>query len=514
MRLHELIARIDGIRVLAGQAQTGRQLLSAYTTDLTDPGRYLSGGELVLTSGLWWDGDPAGCRAFAETLNRANAAALGFGVAKVATVPDALVAACRDVRLPLLELASGVSFQAVTEAILTENASVRTHYLSASLTGSRQLHEAAAEDGLDGVLRTVAAAIDGPCWLVSPTGRVRGGSAQPPLADSVAHLVTAERAAHRTRPRFAMKLPDGTDLSVHVVPTTGRWPQLLACAVDFHALPFDRRDLIDDAARVIAVIGASGERASGERGPSNLDSTPFLVSVLDQDDADAAEIAAALRACGIRRPFDLRAVLARSTAAGLAELVLQDFPRTGTREAGNSSGDAALFVGNDASADFRGVARAYFDCLQPLIATDVVHIGIGESASSIQGLRRSLLQARAALNAADSAEDSSLIFAEDLKSARFLLAGLPPELLGDYRAHVLADVIAYDKSHGSELEHTLRVFLELSASYVACAKALHLHVNTVRYRIRQVHRLTGLDVASLPDQVTLYIAVHAVADRS
>lgn len=60
-----------------------------------------------------------------------------------------------------------------------------------------------------------------------------------------------------------------------------------------------------------------------------------------------------------------------------------------------------------------------------------------------------------------------------------------------YRRQVLGPVIDYDTKHRAGLEDTLRSFLHHSGSYRASAISLHLHVNTVRYRMRRVEQLTG-----------------------
>ena len=53
------------LRLLWGEEHLDRVISGAQVTDLPDPGRYLSGGELVLT-GLMWLQEPADCERFAR----------------------------------------------------------------------------------------------------------------------------------------------------------------------------------------------------------------------------------------------------------------------------------------------------------------------------------------------------------------------------------------------------------------------------------------------------------------
>src|SRR5215470_16996787 len=117
--LRELLEAPDlRLRVLVGEDALDRQVGGVFTTDLLDPRRYLSGGEIVLT-GLMWRRGPDDSEAFVSTVVAAGAVALAAGDAALGSVPDDLVVACRRHRLPLLEVPVDVSFAAITEQVLT-----------------------------------------------------------------------------------------------------------------------------------------------------------------------------------------------------------------------------------------------------------------------------------------------------------------------------------------------------------------------------------------------------------
>ncbi|WP_345034415.1 PucR family transcriptional regulator [Kutzneria kofuensis] len=67
---------------------------------------------------------------------------------------------------------------------------------------------------------------------------------------------------------------------------------------------------------------------------------------------------------------------------------------------------------------------------------------------------------------------------------------------------------AYDREHHSELLESLRVFLDCSGSWSQAAARLHLHVNTLRYRIGRVEELTGRDLSRFSDRVDLFLALE------
>src|SRR6266852_2968623 len=70
-----------GLRLLTDVAGTDRMIRHVYTTDLPDPSRYLTPGDLVLT-GLIWYREPGDADQFVTALVKAGAAALGAGEAQ------------------------------------------------------------------------------------------------------------------------------------------------------------------------------------------------------------------------------------------------------------------------------------------------------------------------------------------------------------------------------------------------------------------------------------------------
>ena len=57
------------------------------------------------------------------------------------------------------------------------------------------------------------------------------------------------------------------------------------------------------------------------------------------------------------------------------------------------------------------------------------------------------------------------------------------------------------------LLETLEVFLAHDCSWTRTAEALHIHVNTVHYRVERIETLTGRDLSRLDDRVDLSAAL-------
>jgi hypothetical protein len=78
------------------------------------------------------------------------------------------------------------------------------------------------------------------------------------------------------------------------------------------------------------------------------------------------------------------------------------------------------------------------------------------------------------------------------------------------RAQVLKPLA--DPDH-EELLHTLRTFVVHDYNHAATSETLHVHRNTVSYRLRRIEELTGLDLTRARDLARVYLAVGIGAVR-
>nr|WP_272893673.1 helix-turn-helix domain-containing protein [Heyndrickxia oleronia] len=59
-----------------------------------------------------------------------------------------------------------------------------------------------------------------------------------------------------------------------------------------------------------------------------------------------------------------------------------------------------------------------------------------------------------------------------------------------------------------ELLQTLRVLFERNFSIKKTAEALHIHINTLHYRIKKIEDHTSLNPKKTKDQFTLYLGLY------
>jgi hypothetical protein len=171
------------------------------------------------------------------------------------------------------------------------------------------------------------------------------------------------------------------------------------------------------------------------------------------------------------------------------------------------SGDAARSVEPRSVEQGRALARA---CL----ASDGQHpkvtgIGIGNPCSSAADIARSYAEARRALAAGRRMGQTGTISAfADLGIHRLLLRVPEVSDLRSFAEEVLGGLAEETSSTGIDYLATLSVYFRENGSPRRAAQQLHVHPNTVSYRVRRVEELTGLSFGRHRDRLMAEVAVE------
>lgn len=88
-----------------------------------------------------------------------------------------------------------------------------------------------------------------------------------------------------------------------------------------------------------------------------------------------------------------------------------------------------------------------------------------------------------------------------------------PRNLDESRAivrHILGPLLDYDAEHDAPLVASLKAYLTCNRSLKATAESLHVHKQTVIYRIRRVEELTGRRLGHMEDVANFWLALRAL----
>ena len=81
------------------------------------------------------------------------------------------------------------------------------------------------------------------------------------------------------------------------------------------------------------------------------------------------------------------------------------------------------------------------------------------------------------------------------------------EYAKNFSIETIAPLLAYDKKNKGQLIVTLQEFFRQNSNQRLTARQLYIHLNTLRYRLAQVHELTGLNPRNFNDQFKLKLAI-------
>jgi hypothetical protein len=536
MRIRELTEAPElGLTAVAGGAGQDREIHSVMVTDLPDPSRYLRGGELVV-SGLVWLGDPRRpaaehCEVFVEAVARAHCAGLAAGIAADGPLPAELLDACSRHGVPLLHVPARLSFADLTDWISRRISAHRAGDAGELLARHRRLVAAGGRHGVTGIVGLIGQETGLACVVLTAVGEVVAADGPEPTA--AARTAIAREALRTAAMPERLVEYRGRAYSVYTVhgqPGTAITDWYAVFDGDWRLWPHQRREAARGAARLV-----SAERSRLADGQRALRRVCRELVTLAAGAGPAAEIGARLSLAGLDPAAGLRA-LAVATAGNVrverlartlvepaaadkplpvAAIEPQDARGGGTADSANPWADSSCAVAlcpapEDRTADPLAVLRARLASLAPGLGRDRVAVGVSDRVVRGADLAGAVEEARLAMRLAARRPGRLEVAGHaELASHLVLLAHVPDELRRGYRDRLLGPLRDYDAQHRSRLEETLDRFLSCSASWNRCAQELHIHVNTLRYRVGKINELTGRDLARLDDQVDFYLALRA-----
>lgn len=81
-------------------------------------------------------------------------------------------------------------------------------------------------------------------------------------------------------------------------------------------------------------------------------------------------------------------------------------------------------------------------------------------------------------------------------------------IMTQFYNQTLMDINQYDNQNGTDLKHTLRVFLEENQNYTIASERLGIHRNTLKMRIDKIESLSGKSVEILEDRFDLCLSLY------
>lgn len=542
---------LAGAKLLAGGAGLNRVIEHVDIIEVPDAQAWIRSGTFLLTTAFALREQPAQLSALVGHLARTGAAALAVKIGRFlgSFPPDALELAEQH-GLPIIELPVHLPYIDVTTPIMTLIINEQAYRLRRSEQVHRTLSDVILNGGgLGGIARAVAVLLKNPVVVLSSGLEVLAQVGVPPAGPEPGGLVTALKRAMAgqrwTTPNF---LPhrirlggrEGTSAIVAPVPVDGNryaylavveaqeevpdtdWLALESAATAVALDLLQQRALKESEARmahdfIMDLLGGASLRDDlvRERAAFFGWDLSGRVAVIVVDIDDFATYYQELG--GEERMQEVKHQVMASTARVAAEL----HPGTITTQ---YSDGAVVLVPNLPAAD-RGaaaeqelgrLARAVHATLGRELSRPTVTVGVGGVFEHLSGTGHSFEQARRAVEIGRLVGGKDAVHCYgDLGIYRLICDFPDRDALRELRDQLLGPLLRYDQQHRAALVATLQAYLAADRSQKAAAARLHLHRNSLKYRLGLIAELLGPGALSGDSLARLHLAlaVHNVLSR-
>jgi purine catabolism regulator len=557
LTVRDLLRELD-IEVLAGDGGVELPVRWVHISELPDPTPWLSGGELLLTTGMQLEDDRSQ-REFVNRLADAQLSGLGFGTGfRHASVPAALLEAAAEREFPVFEVPYDVPFIAITEAAFTQLVNEQYAVLRRALAAHERLERIVlSERGLEALAAALASLVGGAVLVFDGRGellvqRSFRRALEPETIDQLKREVRERVRRRDSRAFLPLEVQEGNrGLALPVIsdaggppaagaepaagtgggtsPAPARVPEAwLVAAKDSGPLSdFDRLTL-HQAVTIVAlellrarVAGDTERRLAGD-----------VLAAVVAGELAGAELARRLEPLGlvdqvaalvIERPGN-----GRSPAGPLESALSAALHEESTLGLVASTGPltCALVAGLEEDDLFTVAQRVGQHIVGDLGADIIVGVGravpAGDAKRAFHEARCALEAVTLGLNAEGATNGAStngsgaahrpaaarVATYKDLGSFQLLLSLQDDEALRLFCDSILGPIEAGDGHYGGELMRSLEAFIEENGQWERAARRLYCHRHTLRYRIRRVEELTGRNLGSARDRIEFWLALR------
>jgi purine catabolism regulator len=477
----------------AGAAGLDRKVSWVHTSDLPEPWEWLGSGELLLTNGTGLSPDESDQVRYIERLAEAGASGLGISLGMSGPPLADLVAGRADeLRLPLLSVLYSTPFTAVARAVADANDREESRQLG-RVARLYELLRTSVLAGLPGpeVFRKLGQELDVRLHLVDPeTGLLVFGDGE---RSAFAEALAASYAAHGNAIPGVLRLTQPSaapgDAGAVAVAVPGDRPTALVAEPVGSRLPglVLLHHIAAGAALELAQLAAAQERERrlgadllGDLLDRRIDprvaTTQLAEARLDLADCVLAVVRPGPDSTGV----DVRRKLDRSRVPHLRLLR-----------------DCLLYV---LLPDAAVEAQLRCEPAQPAPA-----VGCSGRIAAAGRVPDAAHEARWALGTAEAekrglaryGDETALLLPRSATEAQALVS------------RILGPLLAQDGDHGTDYVNTLRVLLDSDRSWQLAAAVLHIHKQTLGYRIKRIEQLTGRGLARTEHLAEWWFALRA-----
>ncbi|GAB6171230.1 hypothetical protein JCM15765_07080 [Paradesulfitobacterium aromaticivorans] len=188
-----------------------------------------------------------------------------------------------------------------------------------------------------------------------------------------------------------------------------------------------------------------------------------------------------------------------------------DVYRQGTAAINMGSQMIVVIPGTGAKPSEEYIDRKLATDLAGLLKTKyrlLVSVGVSTPAQNIMEFAKAFREAEMCINYLNkTAKQGQIMFYRDMGIYK-LLVNLDLDITQEFIKDLLGGLLTVEEDKKIELLKTIEVYLDNECNLKNSAAILHIHPNTLRYRISQIEHLTGLNLVSLNDRANVHLAIR------
>ncbi|MEW6243880.1 MAG: PucR family transcriptional regulator ligand-binding domain-containing protein [Bacillota bacterium] len=515
--------------VLAGHEGLGRRVTRITVAELPDTLNWMLGGELVCSTLYCMRENPEAVESWITGMAERDVAALAIKPKRfIDQVPPNAISAANKHRFPLIELPLSVTWPEVISGVMDAMLALQTDRLSRSI----QVHEKLTDlvltsKGMGAIVKTISELISNPVILEDKTfGLIAKAHGHDPLSLAAVKARISQHAIGTLKNHPYVKektyehqkvLRDWIETRMGpvkqlVLPVIAGsellgWLTTLLVheeqALDFIALEHGSTVIALELLKEKATLEALAKAKSD-----------YLRDMLEQDYLSDHELQKRAALLGINASLPIVVLIASfdSDIAPQIHFRIEALVKQYDSQAAliSRTNDIVIFLHstNGPKVPVHQATRLGQSIVSMAESEGCTcRVGVGRSYEGVRKLKESYAEAKRALSVAASMGKRVLAFSE--MGLHRLLSFIPDDAeLVAFCQDVLGDLIEYDAQHGTSLTETLSCYLSLGCNRAETARKLHLHVNSLSYRLERISTILNFDLADPDACFLLHLATR------
>lgn len=537
------IPPLDRATVVGGKEGLDRKVQFVNIMEVPDVGRWMKGGEFLVTAGFALHEEPALIGTIMKDLENAGVSAFGIKLGPyLQSIPEELIREADRLKLPLIEL-PGVPYMDFMIPIFENLMSQQYQALKRAEETHEQLIELALRgEGIAGICRTVEQLVRNPVLIMDKVNncisrspdRIQNkyGQNVPGWENDIVNFLVDNVKFSRLSAQRVNRMNYDGESELYVVPVQvhGSVENVLVCWEKFLKLDDISLRALENAATVVALEQVK-ERAILEneqqiRGElledliwNNYKSKDMIlkrasfcrlnvnarlaVFIIDIDEFDAYLLN--------------RENASEEQVQQLKQDVIQYTRFILTRQMGHppllyqrSDNVVGLISlnGKKDTTEYRDIFVEIQEYLQNRYHLQV-SVGVGRANVGMEDLKQSYDEAMLALRVGRFLHgDGSISFFQELGPYSFLCDLRDSEFMQGFYNETLGKLHTFDQQNRGDLVRTLQAYFESGRNLRVTAEKLFLHRNSVIYRLKKVEEVTGMQLDNPEDQFRFQLALR------